>query len=120
MENFLELAKSGFRACGIYSLNRNRIIAKLKKTPAESPWKIASPLVIDHLRKLREDASQKPQRAKAKRIQVEPGKSVTVANLQASTSGTPSWKPPTKKIKLALQRLVHESSDSDVDELSVK
>ena len=118
MENFSELAKSGFRACGIYPLNRNRIIAKLKKTPANSPRKIVSPLVIDHLRKLREDAAQKPQRARAKRIQVEPGKSVTVADLQASTSGTPSRKPPAKKIKRASRRLVHKSSESDVDDPS--
>lgn len=56
----------------------------------------------------------KPQRAKDKGIQVEPDKNAVVADLQASTSGASSRKMPAKKIKLALQRFVHESSDSDV------
>lgn len=113
MDNLSELAISGFRACGIYPLNKERIIAKLNQREVPvgaSPRKIVSPLVIEHLRTIREEAAAKPTRPRAKRCLAEPGQSVTIADLTAATS-TPKRKPTGTRKKTA--PIIQDSSSAD-------
>ena len=55
---------------------------------------LVSPLVLEHLRQIRESAATNPNATcHGKHVQVEPGKSISLQELGASTSGTSLSRP---------------------------
>ncbi|KAK4329449.1 hypothetical protein Pmani_000206 [Petrolisthes manimaculis] len=94
MDNRDELAVAGFRATGIYPIDKDHIMRKITNENVESAHDLVSPLVLEHLRQIREFAANKTNATRrGKRVQVEPGKSISLWELGASTSGTSVSRP---------------------------
>ena len=76
----LENLKSGFKACGIYPMDPNEV---LKKIPGESAKEIqlnVSQVVLQRLQNMR-NQEERPK-IRRKRVQVDPGKSITSVDIQ--------------------------------------
>lgn len=127
MDNRPELAKAGFRGTGIYPFNADHVLRKLTHEEVKPAYDLVSEVVLDRLRDLRE-AAKLPAgggRGRSKRISVEPGRSVGLADLQAgpstssggpSTSGGASTSTagnPGRKRKARVQDPEDSSSDDD-------
>lgn len=75
---------SGFAACGVVPLNRDRVLAKLPREETENiDGEVASTLT-DFLRNQRYGETSTGNRGR-KKLNVEPGKSVSAANLEVSS-----------------------------------
>lgn len=130
MDNREQLVVAGFRATGIYPMDKERILRKITHEEVTSAHNLVSPLVLQHLRELRESASTNPNATRrGKRVQVEPGKSISLGELVAAStsSGTPVSRPAKRgasasgvlgrKRKVPRKRLPTDSpSSSDSDE----
>ena len=73
MDNRQELAVAGFRGTGIYPLNSDRVISKLKKDDVKPAYDLVSQMVLEHIRELRESAKKPSATTRGKRVSVEPG-----------------------------------------------
>lgn len=98
MDQKEQFAINGFKTTGIYPLNRDKVLSKLTKgNVPPSSQQLVSPMLIEHLSKLREAAATKPGAVRRGRaIQVEPGKSVSVQELEP-VAGPSGSKPATKR-----------------------
>lgn len=109
MEHKEDYAVSGFRATGIHPLNRQKVINKISKP--EAATNLVSPMLIEHLAQLREASAKKPGAARrGKVVQVSPGKSISMDNITAGTSGLQSQRKRNPKRKLSLDV---DDSDSE-------
>ena len=73
---------SGFEKCGIHPINAQRVLSQLPDGEPEDPNDSVSSAVIDVLKTMRgvdTDASKKPKRKK--KLDVEPGKSISAKDL---------------------------------------
>lgn len=115
-----QLAVSAFRTCGIYPLDPEAVLLKLRREdPALFKNREAvSPNLLAFLTDKR-DTSVRHQKPRSKRINVAPGTSMTLADLgAASTSGTSTARPaqpPTKKRKVR-QEEEDEEDETDQEE----
>ena len=64
MEHRSEWAKSGFRTTGIYPLDRDQVLRKLKHSDKTDASHLVSPILIDRLRELRESNTKKSNRGR--------------------------------------------------------
>lgn len=122
MDRKEEFAVNGFRTTGIYPVNRKVVITKITKADVpQSSQHLVSPLLIEHLKKLREQAASKPGAVRRGRaIQVEPGKSVSLDNVASGTSCTTQQGSSNQQSKRnPKRRLPVESSDESDTDMSV-
>ncbi|KAK4326941.1 hypothetical protein Pmani_002545 [Petrolisthes manimaculis] len=90
MDNMDELAV----ATGIYPIDKDHIMRKITNENVKSAHDLVSPLVLEHLRQIRESAANNPNATRrGKCVQVSPGKSISLQELGASTSGTSVSRP---------------------------
>ncbi|KAK4327537.1 hypothetical protein Pmani_002018 [Petrolisthes manimaculis] len=89
MDNRDELAVAGFRATGIYPIDKDHIMRKITNENVKSAHDLVSPLVLEHLRQIKESAANNPNATRCgKCVQVELGKSISLQELGANTSAT--------------------------------
>ena len=74
---------SGFKACGIYPLNPNAVLKKFPVHNSAHMGAYVSDAVIDVLREMRHGHSG-PNQKRRKMVRVEPGKSITSADLNVA------------------------------------
>ena len=80
--------KSGFEATGICRFNRDRVLKKLTQEPTNAdndPASLVSETVVELLKNMRY-SSDEPTRHKKSKLNVAPGKSFSLEDLQPSTS----------------------------------
>ena len=88
-ENAAQNIKSGFEKCGIYPLNREKVLEKL---PAEEPENVNDGAVEESLddsfmsllKEMRYGPENMPSRKRKKKVTVEPGKSVSGADFDSA------------------------------------
>ena len=110
----LENLKSGFRACRIYPMDPNEVLKRLPQTPEDTQANVSG-LVIQQLQSMRSREQQ--LRRRRKRIQVEPGKSVTSADIESDKENN-IGSDEEKSMEVEEFDSSHEedSSDKEVDE----
>ena len=118
---------SGFRKCGIVPLDKDGVLNRIKRSTnvnaddeLDDVRNSVSHAVMTRLADIQHGAQPAAQRKK--RLAVTPGKSISVADLNAdkqqpSTSGATVQKKPRKQPRR--QQIVDDSSDSDADVESV-
>lgn len=84
---------AGFRACGIYPLNKQMVLKKFPEFSAseecDNPIRTVSPALIDYLKQFKYNPGQrKKSNGARKRLNIEPGKSVSAEELMSSTTNS--------------------------------
>lgn len=64
MDNRAEKAVAGFKATGIYPLDSDHIVRKLRHEEAKPAYDLVTQMVLDHLRELRESAKAPSSRSR--------------------------------------------------------
>lgn len=91
MEDKETYARNGFRTTGIFPLNRQEILRKLPVAILPSDAHLVSPIIIDHLNRMRESAATNPSAVRrGKAVKVQAGKSVSLEEVNAAASATAS------------------------------
>lgn len=103
---------SGFRATGIFPLDRHKVLEKLPIEDLAAVEEGISGEIIDHLKALRytDQSSRKPRK---RRLQVAPGKSISVEDVEKNTVAGPS---NSKKRKTKEVQSDSDGGNSDVEE----
>lgn len=103
---------SGFKKCGIYPLNKQILLDRLPENVSEVDKNFIGDSFLEQLDKKRADflGSNGPKKVR-KKLQVPPGKSISVTDVTEATAG-----PSKSQASLKRQRKVSFSSSSDEDD----
>ena len=121
--------KSGFDATGICPFNPDRVMNKLPKqptVPVHQPAAVVSETVVEMLKNMRY-GSDEPTRRKKSKLNVAPGRSISVDDLgmNTSTDAGPSTtkrkqKQAVKKLSIPVKHSRKKVAESDSDLRAVK
>lgn len=115
-DRWSNLSKAGFRGCGIYPFDPEHVLQKVRRDDKDKypPSEYVSPNLLQYLKETREASVRHQQRPRSKRINVEPGKSVTLADLEILS--TPRTQPASKKRRRRQESSSSETPDSPDEE----
>lgn len=122
-DKWADLAKAGFRACGIHPFNKDHVLAKVRRVPEEELGgsEHVSPAFLTYLQQQRElsvPTRGRSTRGRGGRQHIPPGQSMSLKDLQeAGSSNSQGRKPMATGTKRKLEfDATSSSEDSHVEE----
>lgn len=111
-------AISGFSACGIYPLSKEKLLAKIPHQEQEDvPRPSVSETIVDYL-KAQRNPSKKIIPAKRKKLNIVPGRSVAAEDSPDHPPTTEENLPSTSKTQSVKRKIMQ--SDSEAEELDIE